>query len=1766
MNKTTLFSSLIATLVLSLASTFIGTQLRAQERLQFQNLDYQVTLEQGRTEVLFVIEGWMPSTSDPIRIPARVVEIPLKGGTSRSYELANVELDTSVRATPFYYAEYERTSDTTFNTSLHAAPVHLRPDADYSVLRILSQQVIRRRQGSVLQVVVPLVVTAPDGSTAFVRRFELREVSPDARAIPPRVVEEVPSFYAGMPFVRRSGGALDTSGTWIDHTETYRVFSVRQDGVYRIDKIWLSQAGYDTSSLNPAQVQLLNRGKAVALAEVGLDDGVFDATDGFLFYGSRNYDPGDYKGIPSDPDAPYPQFMSKYSDSSSYFLHMESSNNTRRAIHVQSPATTSTDTLNWFYQKIHVENDVYLFSYSSRVERMQYAEWTSEDSFWAGWMGPGTAQYNIHTPYLHPGVPARVAVRAGTWYGPANNELSFISSVRVNESAVVDSSAQPNIAGWVLRGSVPSSDLRPDTNKVYFRNHSTSSDPRTFLFDWYELEYPRSLVATGDAISFVIDSTVNPAVRPIRVTNFTGGNIVVLRIRDTGVARIQGVVRQSGAAWEVVFTDTIVPGVRYAVALAEAAVRPAVPQAVQIEDLRDRQAAQYLLITCKELRQSADRYAAMLRRQYGLGVRVTNVEDIYSNYSYGYFNPEAIKLYVYDALSRWKTPALKYVMLAGDANHHLRASSARFGKNFVPTYGYPAGDTWFVSFDSLSVTPQLALGRLPVRSEAELDAYRTKHEKYVTGRLDDWNKTFMFFSSGDPAEGEANLLSYRNVNSGIIRNTIEPPPLAGRAVHFYKTINPRTDLGPYEPSYISTSIDEGALMISYIGHSGTQTWDNSIGDVSQLANKRGRSPLISDFGCSTGKFAEPDVTPFAELFVSDVNGAAIGYIGNSSLGFQSTARTLPPLFYSIVVTDRSERLGDAHGEMKRRLIANYGNNIVNRISVLSNTLVGDPVVTIPVPTRTNMIVRSNWIMADNDIIKDESDSAVFHIAYANYGTQEADSVTVDVTSTHAGTTTVTTRIRRVIPAFIDTIRLAIPVRDMSGQHELSVTLDPENLLDEQYEDDNQAVLQFNVASTKIKVVNQQIERIGSMPADVRLLNPLYNPGMVPSLELEISSSDLFQNPVRRPVTYGSVISSTSNIASVSQGTNYWRITSTNAPNAPVGPYRYHGEIGSYSLLLADSTGFRNGSSGDMQIENDTLRMKPAERRVQLISAGFLDGSFGVVSLDGVNILPTTFFRSYAVVLIDSLSMQPYAIRYYDLLGDPTSADSLNQFVLTARPGTIFAITTADEPRARNNLVAPTLRALGSKFIGTLGDRSSWAMIGWRGAATGTIPEKYANSTAGRVIVDTVFSVQPDTSKITIANIGPAARWSHLDVMRSQHQGVFYSARVSSTRSKQELMYLDNVPARIDLSSIDAQINPYIDLSIRMYASSHLDSAYIASIGIKYDDLPELALNYQSVAMRDTSVEQGDSARVDVGVLNPGQGRAKGFTIALDLIDEQNIRRPYDSIRVTGLSQDEWIRHTFAISSTALKGRYQAVISVDRNDEVAEQYEDNNVYTTSFSVRQDTMRPSLDITFDDVVVMDGDYVRPRPIVRVALKDLSPLPVTSPQNFRIVVNDSLIPMTTGNVRIIETSPHAILEYVPSSDLEAGENIFAFNATDVSGNKAYDADIETRVRVSYDGGLERVYNHPNPFSDATVFSFLLIGATPPEDANIYIYTVSGRKIATISIPPSQLRIGYNVVRWDGRDDDGDRLANGTYFFKLSIRSSGVPLEQTGRIAVMR
>jgi hypothetical protein len=98
-----------------------------------------------------------------------------------------------------------------------------------------------------------------------------------------------------------------------------------------------------------------------------------------------------------------------------------------------------------------------------------------------------------------------------------------------------------------------------------------------------------------------------------------------------------------------------------------------------------------------------------------------------------------------------------------------------------------------------------------------------------------------------------------------------------------------------------------------------------------------------------------------------------------------------------------------------------------------------------------------------------------------------------------------------------------------------------------------------------------------------------------------------------------------------------------------------------------------------------------------------------------------------------------------------------------------------------------------------------------------------------------------------------------------------------------------------------------------------------------------------------------------------------------------------------------------------------------------------------------------------------------------------------------------------------------------------------------------------------LRDLFAFPNPFdNDGTRFSFLLAG-TEIADLKIHVFTMAGKSIYNGVI--KSLVPGYHQIAWDGHDAEGDELANGVYFYRLSVTSaSGATTQQLGKLVKLR
>ncbi len=105
---------------------------------------------------------------------------------------------------------------------------------------------------------------------------------------------------------------------------------------------------------------------------------------------------------------------------------------------------------------------------------------------------------------------------------------------------------------------------------------------------------------------------------------------------------------------------------------------------------------------------------------------------------------------------------------------------------------------------------------------------------------------------------------------------------------------------------------------------------------------------------------------------------------------------------------------------------------------------------------------------------------------------------------------------------------------------------------------------------------------------------------------------------------------------------------------------------------------------------------------------------------------------------------------------------------------------------------------------------------------------------------------------------------------------------------------------------------------------------------------------------------------------------------------------------------------------------------------------------------------------------------------------------------------------------------------------------------------------VEVRSEPGLRDLIAWPNPFRDST--NFLFTADSEILEGTIDVFTVSGRRVRRIEIPPDARFPGRNGVAWDGRDSAGDPVANGVYLVVMRVRQPGGSATIRGKVARIR
>ncbi len=604
-------------------------------------------------------------------------------------------------------------------------------------------------------------------------------------------------------------------------------------------------------------------------------------------------------------------------------------------------------------------------------------------------------------------------------------------------------------------------------------------------------------------------------------------------------------------------------------------------------------------------------------------------------------------------------------------------------------------------------------------------------------------------------------------------------------------------------------------------------------------------------------------------------------------------------------------------------------------------------------------------------------------------------------------------------------------------------------------------------------------------------------------------------------------------------------------------------------MLIDSVSYYQQDLNNLSWKSDAIKVLPDSINVSVLSAGFFAGATCVIAKDGINLLSASLFAGMGIVVFDNVTFQVDTATWSQLYNEPQNVEELANFIDSIAPGKIVVMGVADD--AQNNIsthLKDAIKTLGSSKIDSLQFRGSWAIIGWKGAPTGSVLEKVKPPIPPEsVFLDTAFVSQVSSGTLLTKEVGPASKWKSIEVDEQLPNGTSSSFYIIGRNQNGQVDSIKSVVFEngfADISDIDANNYPWIYLNGEFKVLSGNISPSLKRIAIDFYSLPELAVNYQVVSASADSVTVGENVDLNFSVYNVGETKADSFRVTIDVINDDNSRENIFTQKLDSLSSGSKTVFNLSYNTSSGNGNKSFLITIDPQNTVREMFEDNNFFTVPFFIKADTTTPVLNLTIDGNDILDGEYISSAPDIHIELNDYSLLPVTDPNSVLIFLNDDEIPNDTSiiNYNFSTTNPKVVVDFKPV--LEDGEYTLKVLWRNTNGNIVDSSGVKRSFLVSSETKIMNVYNYPNPTRGETHFTFKLTQI--PEEIKIKIFTIAGRLIREIQLSPTDLRYDFNKIYWDGKDQDGDEISNGVYLYKVIMKAGDKTQAVTEKLAVVR
>lgn len=1585
---------------------------------------------------------------------------------------------------------------------------------------------------------------------------------------------------------------------WITPNQIYLKMYVANDGMYRIEKSDFTNAGITVTSIDPRTVKVYHKGNQVPIYFFGEENGSFDEGDYFDFYGMRNYG-GFTNAYLNDGNNTIAyttdEYYNLYSDTSAYYIGWNGTFGIRYVKYNNSSLNSYPN--NYYYEKLHYELDL-VYSLGQNISSQDYGYFTNDKYIGEGWYWRTMQTSNFFDQVFNinslPLTPQQCRLKVFAY--PGNQNTSILNEhrlvTRIN-STLLDTMYRDNFNRFDTTVYFSSSLLVNGNNTARFLSRPATGFAGIINFDMFELYYPRQFVFDSNAISYNSDFADTSA-KIFKIKGFQSSN--QLNIYD---------IKNSVFIQNFTFSnDTLIfvgkGNGNYQIINKIISKKPFRIKQKQVPNLvTSSTGADYIIIYNKLFEGPAEQLRQYRNTKDGYRSLKVEIEDIYDVFNFGMEDPVAVRRFVKNVYDTWTLPKIKYLCLFGrgsiDPKKNFGASSLYY-QNYVPVYGNPTTDGYFANFNygAFTYVRQISVGRIPAYTLQEAQDIVNKIINYESSANSPNNlwKTNLIITVGSSRSEQTQFVAQANF---FINTYISPPPLSGDPRRVYKNDTTGYITYNYKDSVIN-ELNRGSLIANYIGHAGSNTWEMSLDDPGQLTNTF--FPYVLSMTCFTGRSNEPGFRGFNEKFLLPSNKGAIGFVGSTGWSFSNSGNNLNNYLLKAYSTDSLRRIGDIFAKA-----TNYqapdSTSFASKNTINCYNLIGDPAVSLLLPRYPEFgISSSDYKLSNNHpSLREIIDLNIYP---RNFGLH-ADSCKIRY---QLNKNNIAYKVRDTVVynwGYIDTINYKFKI-DSIGLYEMKILLDADNWHTQEMVSNNSITIPIDISnSTFIPLKPQSNQIIHNDSVNFIGINPNINLNFNSvKLLLEIDTSSSFNTNFKRSFFRNGFNGSTSNFHvpfnSDSSIVYFWRmgaiINNDTSDWSSVNLLK----INFSGINYSDST-IRINKDKNQQYSNSLFNLSVNQGKVSISPFA---GSLYVRSL-GSNSYEASYFRvNNSAIYIDQggalagLSMWKVkrntgiAEKFLNVrMNTASSSDSVLSFLNTFDTTSYLLGLNASYVASGfgfNDLTKAKMRQFGSKYadsISVFGWFHTWSFIGYLGASQSQVSEQYFPFVSSLGWRQSISQMSPSfifPSGTITQTFGPAQKWLNFNWEQEVYpNSSLYFDVYGINRNSQETLLISNVTTNnnVDLSGIDAYQYPNLKLITKLSIDSlyGFQSPVFKGINLNYVGPPEIALDNNSIFKSDSVVSAGDSIGIgglyyNVGYV-PVNGHVRTF-YALDAVGNKVYLRSDTVLAQLKVDSSMFVKATFKVNGLPIHKKYNNQVSIVLEVKSLNQndiYDYNNSVISTFVVKGSVTDINTEVFSDGIKLFGNDYVRSNPelLVKLTGNSVDELLSTDTSIFRIMLNNNFISLNPTNSKskertslIKETDKGAlVLKFTPQ--LQNGINdlkLITFK------NNAYDT-AKFVLNVTNETSLKDVYNYPNPMKTETVFSFTLTGNQLPTDCRIKIYTSAGRVIKEISVPAG---IGFNQIKWDGRDADGDYIANGVYFYRVVFKGSADAVSDIRKLVVLK